>query len=814
MKALESHRLYRRSDLADLDFETTRDLEPLAGPLGQPRAVSAVEFGIGMAHPGYNIFAFGPPGTGKYQALERYLEAAAENGEAPLDVCYVNNFEDSQKPDLLRLPPGRGRELQRDMQKLVDDLGSTLSSAFESDQYQTRRQMIEESFEERQSKALSEINEKAQGEGIALLRTPMGLAFAPVDEGGDDVLSNEEFQKLPEEERERLEEKIETFQGELQKVMRQLPTWQREQRDQVQELDQEISRLAVEPPLEELRERYADLEEVVAFLEAVEKDILENAQAFVARESGQLQEMLQMAGGGRGLEQPLVRRYGVNVLVDHDEEQGAPVVYEANPTYQNLIGRIEHISQMGALVTDFNLIRPGALHRASGGFLLIDALRLLTQPFAWPGLKRALESQKIKIEPLGEAMSLVSTYSLEPEPMPLEVKIVLIGEPRVYYLLSALDPDFPRLFKVAADFAEEVERNAESEIEQARLLAHFVAEEELKPFDRDAVARILEHGARWLGDGERLSLNVRRTIDLLREADHWAGTESRDVVGAADVERAIEAQIFRSDRLRELSQESILRGIMLIDTEGERVGRVNGLSVLQLGDFSFGRPSRITARVRLGKGEVVDIEREVELSGPLHSKGVLILEGFLGGRYAHDRPLALKASLVFEQSYGGVDGDSASSAELYALVSVLSDLPIRQSFAVTGSVNQQGEVQAIGGVNQKIEGFFDICRARGLTGEQGVLIPASNVEHLMLKREVIEAVEAGKFHVYPVSTIDEGIEILTGETAGEAGDDGHFPEGTINHRVELQLARFAEQAREFAAGAEKKKTGAAGGEAP
>jgi lon-related putative ATP-dependent protease len=575
----------------------------------------------------------------------------------------------------------------------------------------------------------------------------------------------------------------------------------------------------VVPLLAELRERFGELEAVVRFLQVVEEDVIHNASSFLARESEQAQQPSSPSpvAATQALDRPFLRRYGVNLLVDHGDDQGAPVIYEPNPTYNNLIGRVEHLSQMGALVTDFQLIRAGALHRADGGYLILDALKVLTTPFAWDALKRALLSRQIKLEPLGEALSLVTTYSLEPEPDPLEVKVVLLGPPILYYLLSYHDPDFPKLFKVAADFDDRMDRGATEEAVYARQVAGLVADEELRPFDRGAVARAIEDGSRHLGDARKLSLDLRRLRDLLREADHWAGWEGREVVTAEDVQRAIDEHTFRSDRLRERIYEGIHRGTLLIDTDGAHVGRINGLAVLQLGDFHFGRPSRITARVRMGKGEVVDIEREVELSGPFHSKGVMILAGFLGAHYARDHPLALKATVVFEQSYGGVDGDSASSTELYALLSAIAEVPIRQSLAVTGSINQQGEIQAIGGVNEKIEGFFDVCRARGLTGEQGVLIPASNVEHLMLRHDVVAAVAEGRFHVYPVRRVEEGIELLTGLPAGERDDSGDFPEGSFNRRVEERLIELAHAARAFSKStddskpAEKAGGAAAGG---
>jgi len=495
------------------------------------------------------------------------------------------------------------------------------------------------------------------------------------------------------------------------------------------------------------------------------------------------------------------RRYMVNVMVSHGDgasSAGAPVVEEQNPTYGNLVGRVEHIAQMGTLVTDFLLIKPGALHRANGGYLLLDARRLLLSPFAWEALKRAIKAREIRVEQPAETVGLISTQSLDPEAIPLDVKVILFGDRELYYLLAAHDPDFTGFFKVQADFDDTIARSSENDNAYARLIASIVKEHGLKPVDASGVARIIDEGARLADDREKLSIEIGRISDLVREADYWSGQAKRKVTTRQDVTRAIEEHIQRADRLRDRSQETINRGVILVDTDGAEVGQVNGLSVLQLGSFSFGRPTRITARVRLGSGRVTDIEREAKLGGPLHSKGVMILWGFLAGRYALDVPLALGATLVFEQSYGGVDGDSASSAELYALLSALSDIPIKQSLAVTGSVNQRGEVQAIGGVNEKIEGFFDICRARGLTEEQGVLIPRSNVQHLMLREDVVEAVRNGQFAVYPVGSIDEGIEILTGVKAGERGAEGRFPVGTINRLVEDKLKSFAERGRNFA----------------
>lgn len=794
-KELDSQQLYRRCNFGDLDFSTTDDLDDLQGLLGQPRAVAAIELGIGIEKEGYNIFAFGPPGTGKHTAVKQYLEGKAETAEVPPDLCYVNNFVEPHKPRILELPTGRGSELQKAMREFLEEVRTVLETALESEEYQTRKQALEQKFEERQGEALSELGDTAGEQGLALVRTPVGIVFAPM--GEEEVLSPEEFQKLPDKEQKRLEKEIEGFKEDLQKVLRRFPRWQRQASEELRELNVEVNRFAVRPLFDELREQFDSLEEVEGFLNAAEDDFVENASRLGSRGEKATSISMDAISGRDDSEKPSLRRYRVNLLVDHRNSTGAPVVYEDNPTYQNLVGRVEHIPQMGAVVTDFNLIKAGALHRARGGYLLVDALKVLQQPFAYEGLKRALQSRKIKIESLGEAMSLMSTYSLEPEPVDLTVKVVLLGAPMVYYLLPTLDPEFGELFKVGADFAGIVEWSSENQELYARLIAKLVREEGLRPFDRTAVARVIEQSARSVGDAQRMSLLMSRILDLMREADHWAGESDRQSVTASDVQQAIDHWVFRSDRLRERTLEAIDRQTILLETTGEQIGQVNGLSVIQMGEFAFGRPSRITARVRLGKGEVVDIEREVELSGPSHSKGVLILAAFLGARYAQRHPLSLSASLVFEQSYGGIDGDSASSAELYALLSAIARAPIRQSLAVTGSVNQLGQIQAIGGVNDKIEGYFDVCARQGLTGEQGVLIPASNIQHLMLRQDVVEAVDAKQFRVFPIESVDQGIEILTGIEAGTSLEDGSYPEGSLNRMVAERLEQFASDVRAF-----------------
>ena len=796
VQPLPSAALSTPCSLEHLSFATTDDLEQGVEFIGQERPIAAIELGVTIARQGFNIFALGPSGTGKYTVIKRFVEQKAATEPAPSDWCYVNDFDRPSVPRALRLPAGMGRQLQHDMERLVEELRSGLSSVFESEEYATRRRALEEEFQDRQKASLEELQEVARGRGLALLSTASGLAFAPLKDG--QIVPPEEYQKLPEDERKRIEDEMEALQSELQKVALRVPRWKREFQARLRDLNNEVTALVVDDVVDDLVLKYKDLPDVSAYLAAVQASVGHHLEDFL--ESGEEKEA---DGAAASLpipdafrRSPSLRRYQVNVLVDSADQTGAPVIYESNPTYANLVGRVEQMAMMGALITDFTLIKPGVLHRANGGYLVLDALKVLSSPFAWEGLKRALQFRQIRIESPAQTQGHASTVSLEPEPIPLDLKVILMGDRQLYYLLAQSDPDFNELFKIAADFDDEFVRDDETTSRYARLIADIVKREDLLPFDRSAVCRVIEHASRLVGDSERVTAQMRTIVDLLQEADHWARRRGADLVGAAHVQQAIDAQVYRSDRVRTQMLEQTLRETVLIDTQGSVVGQVNGLSVLSLGTFSFGRPSRITATVHLGTGEVVDIEREVELSGPLHSKGVLILSGFLRSRYAQDHPLSLGASLVFEQSYGGVDGDSASSAELYALLSAIARVPLAQALAVTGSVNQIGEVQAIGGVNEKIEGFFDLCAARGLTGDQGVLIPKANVNHLMLRADVVEAASAGRFAIYPIATIDEGIEVLTGLPAGTPDAEGHYPEGTVNRMVADRLAEMAEKNRE------------------
>jgi lon-related putative ATP-dependent protease len=763
-----------------LAFNTTDDLEDLQQILGQTRALDAVQFGISIRRNGYNMYVLGPPGLGKRTTVNHFLSEKAAHEATPDDWCYVNNFEQSHKPWALRLPTGFGSRLQHDMTQLVEQLKTTIPATLELEEHQNRIQEIEQEAKERHNRAFKELADRALERGIQLVRTPAGYAMAPVRNG--EVIGPEQFEQLTAEERQQIEDAVKELQEELKEIIERIPRWRMETREKIKELNREATRLAIGHLLSKLRQDYADLPHVLDYFTAVEKDIIEHTEDFEPQE-----EAPANLPGMPTVHEPNFFRYRVNLLVDNSKTQGAPVVSENNPSYQNLMGRAEHEARMGTLITQFTLIKPGALHRANGGYLVLDALKLLQQPFAWEGLKRALNAKELCIESLGESLSLVSTVTLEPEPIPLNVKVILVGDRTLYYMLYQLDRDFAELFKVAADFDEQMDRTPENCALFARYIATMARQEKYRPFDKHAVARVIEESARIAGDSEKLSVSMQSIANLLREADYWASTVGASVVTTQHVQLAVDKQIYRADRVRSLVYEQIQRGTVMIDTTGQCIGQVNGLSVIDMGNFSFGQPSRITATVRIGKGEVIDIEREVDLGGAIHSKGVLILSSFLATRFAQTRPLSLSASLVFEQSYGHVDGDSASVAELCTLLSALSRVPIRQSLAVTGSVNQHGQVQPIGGVNDKIEGFFDVCQARGLTGDQGVLIPHTNVKHLMLRCDIVDAVAAGKFHVYAVQTVDEAIAILTGVPAGAANAEGQYPPDTVNYHVATRV---------------------------
>jgi len=781
-----------------LRCETTEEMAPLEVIVGQERAVRALQFGLDIKQRGFNIYVAGLPGSGRTTAVRDFLEEVAKGKPVPPDWCYVNNFSDPFVPKAIRLPPGRGKEFQKDVKNLVDEVRRVLPKAFESEDYVKKKEAAIRAIEEERNDLLARLNEEAQKEGFVLRSTPIGLLIVPVVKG--QPLSDEAFMSLPHQTRDEIEKKRERLSGELRSALRQLRGLERKANEQMKNIDREVAIYAIGHLVDGLIEKYEDFPGVKAFLEEVRNDILESLTQFIREPEAPPVPFL----GPWAKELPF-RKYEVNVIVDNSGLQGAPVVTELNPTHHHLFGRIEKEAQFGVLTTDFTMIRGGSLHKANGGYLVLPAEEVLRNLFSYDSLKRALMNERIIIEEAGERLGFITTKGLRPEPIPLDVKVVLIGNPLLYYQLYLLDMEFKELFKVKADFDTTMDRTDESMRKYAAFICTICRKEKLKHLHSSGVAKIIEYGSRLAEDQQKLSTRFGEIADIIREANFYASQETSEYVTADHVKKAIEEKVYRSNLIQEKIQEMIERNILFIDTDGKAVGQVNGLSVMSLGDFAFGNPSRVTASIGVGREGLVDIEREAKLGGRIHTKGVMILSGYLTEKYARDKPLTLSARLVFEQSYEMVEGDSASSTELYALLSALSGLPIKQNIAVTGSVNQKGDVQPIGGVNEKIEGFFEICKAKGLTGEQGVLIPESNVQNLMLKEEVLEAVRKGKFHIYPVKTIDQGIELLTGVKAGARRPDGTFEQGTVNDKVDRHLRTMAEKLREYPEFAVKKR---------
>ncbi len=799
VSALSYQQLYSTCDLDFLSFDTTRDLEDLNQPLGQEQAINAINFGINVDSYGYNLFCIGPEGTGKASLVRQILSKAAKKCRTPNDWCYVYNFKTPYKPSAIRMPAGKAKVFAKAVDKLIGEIRVALPAVFEGDEYKTQLKAIEDAFREQKTKYFDDIQKHTTGKNVSVLRMPVGLVVAPTKDG--DVLSPEAFEKLSEEEQQEVLAELNAAQEELENAVHDIPKWEKEQREQIERLNEKFASLAIKHLIDDLKRKYRRNKSVSTFLRNMYDDIIENVELFLDDDEDQGQPPQAEE------EQPIpvlakqktdgaLRRYKVNVLVDHTDRNGAPLIFLDHPILTNLIGRIDRQQQYGALITDFNMIKAGALHEANGGFLVIEAKDLMNQTSSWEALKRALRSKKITMDP--PSSDGMMTTILEPEAIPLNVKVVLLGEPELYYMLAENDPDFMELFKVEANFFPYMPKTQENISKYARLIATQARRNKLRPLQKDAVARLIEHASRLAEDSQKLTAHIASISDLIREANYCALTDGKSpVITRSHVDQAIISKIKRSDRIQERMTEQIKRGSVMIDTDGAVVGQINGLAVFEFGQVSFGKPSRITCLARMGSGEIIDIEREVDLGGPLHTKGVLILSSFLASRFSQNAPLSMEATLVFEQSYGEIDGDSASSTELYALLSALSGVPIKQSLAVTGSVNQFGQIQAIGGVNDKIEGFFDICRMRGLTGTQGVLIPKTNIVNLMLRQDIVEACKSGMFHIYPVSTIDEGIEILTGLPAGERDAKGHYPENSINGKVQKRLNQFLEQNLEY-----------------
>lgn len=784
-RRLQPEELRRHCDPQIFGVETTAECKPLDEVIGQERAVKALELGLGIKDFRYNIYVAGSPGTGKNSIVRSFLKQVSLKEPPPPDLCHVHNFNDPYCPKYILLPPGLGRKLASDMEHLIKKLRERIPAAYHSEDYQKKRQSLDEQFNELRNKVYESVEKEAQRRGFLFQPTPIGIKTIPLHQGKP--LTEEAFLKLPERERERVTRYQQELQEIIQEAIRQAEQIEEQRLKAVRELDVDIAHYTVKPLINTLQTRYSDYPRVLEFLDDVEADILQNIKEFSEPPKG----------GKEGEEQgfilptgviELFKRYTVNILVDNSKAKGAPVVVQENATYTNLFGKIERRVQFGVMTADFTMIKPGSLHEANGGYLVLSADNLLKYWISWEALKIAIRCQKIQIEDPASMMGFTTTEGLKPEPVPLNIKVILIGSPELYYLLQAVDEDFQKLFSVKADFDDEIDWHERYITQLGPFVAARVKERPgLKHFHKSALARLVEYAAEVTGDQKKLSARFSDLMTIVREASYWAQARGSALVKAEHIEKAIEEKIYRNSLIEEKLRELIARGDILVDTQGERVGCVNGLSVLQLSDISFGRPTRITANVFTGKEGVLDLEREAELSGKLHTKGVLILKGWLGEKFAQDIPLSLSASVAFEQSYSKVDGDSASSTELYALISALAGVPLKQGIAVTGSVNQKGEIQPIGGVNEKIDGFFKICKLNGLTGEQGVIIPERNVDNLMLRPEIIEAVKKNQFHIYAIETIEEGLELLMGLKTGERGPDGKFPEGTLYARVEERL---------------------------
>ena len=793
---LSIDKLRNESDPNLIRCESTKDLAPLGEIIGQERAVRALKFGLGIKNYGFNMYVAGWPGTGRKSAVKNFVEAQAKIQPVPPDWCYVNNFSNQYEPKALQLPPGKGKEFRDDMKNFIENVKTSLPKAFESDDYAARREGTIRELEDKRKQLIEELNEKAQSESFVIQNTPIGLLLIPVLDGKP--LSEEEILALPQKTRDRLQERREKLETDLRNTMRQLVDMERQIHDALRKLNREVALYAIGTLLERLNEKYGNFTEVTNHLKTVENDILDNLPQFIRRGGGESQEQ-QLPFQLPWMREDPYKKYEVNVVIDNSETKGAPVVMETNPTYPNLLGRMEKEAQFGALITDFSMIRGGSIHKANGGYLIIPVEELLQNPFSYDGLKRDLRDGNMTIAEPEERYGYISVKTLKPQPIPLTAKVILIGSPDLYQTMFELDPDFKELFKVKAEFDTVMDRTHDKEMQYASWVCAFCEKENLKHLDGTGVVKLIEYSSRIADDQYKLSTRFSYIADMIREANYYAAQDNSEFITGEHIKKALEEKIYRSKLIQEKIQEMIKRGFYLIDTAKESVGQVNGLSVMGMGDFAFGSPSRVTASIGLGREGVIDIEREAKMGGPIHTKGVLILSGYINDKYAKDKPLSLSARLVFEQNYEGVEGDSASSTELYSILSALSGLAIKQNIAVTGSVNQKGEVQAIGGVNEKIEGFYEVCKLNGLTGKQGVMVPESNVQNLMLKEELVEAVKEGGFTIYSVRTIDEGIEFLTGTKAGERRADGTFEEGTVNYLVDKRLAEMANKLKEFPA---------------
>jgi len=772
--------------------KSTEELKPLDVMVGQPRAYQALLFGFEVKELGFNVFAAGPPATGKTTNTINFVREIAKKKPTPPDWCYIHNFEDEYHPNTLHCPPGIGRQLKQDMLELIESARIAIPQIFGGTDYSAKRDEILKKIEKKRQETITRMSQAAQADGFVMQLTALGITLVPVVK--DHPISDEEFLSLSKDAQTKIADQREDLRQKLTPLLAQLRDLETQTRMEISEFDRDVALYAIEHLMATLLQKYKDNSEITSFLHEIQDRILDDLDQFRGHRS-RSGELAQDSSP----DESAFAVYDVNVISDNSGIEGAPVVFEQNPTYDNLLGRIEKESEQGTLTTDFTLIKGGSLHRANGGYLIIRAEQLLRDLSVYEGMKRMLKAREITIEDLPQRAGYANVRSLSPKPIPLEVKVILIGDSNTYQLLFSYDPEFRELFKVKADFDYTMERSEANLRDYARFFTTLAVNEKLKHLDTSAIARLLEHSSRLAEDQDKFSTQFGLVADVVRESHFYATQDNSKYITANHVEKAIESKIYRSNLIQEKLREYIDRNVIYISTEGQVVGQINGLSVLSVGDFSFGAPSRITVAVGLGKEGLIDVQREVHMSGPIHGKGVMIIAGYLASKFARDKPLTLSARIVFEQNYEGVEGDSASSTELYALLSSLSGLPIVQTYAVTGSVNQKGEVQPIGGANEKIEGYFEVCRARGLNGRHGVLIPHNNVRNLMLKREVVDAVKAGKFHIYPVTTIEEGIQILAGIPAGKQLQDGSFEKDSVYDRVDKRLREMAETARRFQA---------------
>ncbi|MFH1837266.1 MAG: ATP-binding protein [Candidatus Omnitrophota bacterium] len=788
MRKLKPGDLKKVCDPSLFQFKTTEDYVFEHEPLHQERGVSAIDFGLNVNSDGFNIFVCGAAGTGRNTQVDKAVNEIAAKQKTPDDWLYIYNFVSEDEPIAISLPAGRGIMFKKDIEELIEELKIEIPKAFESEDYEIRRQNLLKEYKDKRDKTLEDVEDKAFEEGFVLKQSATGVIL--VLRSGDGPMSAIEYEKLTESKKKKVEKRKTELHVKIEQILAEVRIMEKTAKVKIKDLEKEVALFSVKHTIDELRFKYREFENTLEYLNHVQTDIVDNIDNFKEESDEGQANIFGLRGAPK---KDSFKKYEINLLVDHRHSKGATVIREPNPTYYNLLGRIEYMSQFGSMSTDFTMIAPGALHKANGGYLVLQAMDVVSSFMAWDALKRVIRNQEIKVEDINEQFRLISTTSLKPKPIPCSVKIIMIGPPWLYRMLYRFDEEFPKMFKIKADFDTEMDRDEEKMKKYAAFIKVRCEEEALRHFDRKAVARVIEYGSRLTEDQEKLSAKFMYIADILREANYWAGKDNADYVSVPHIEKAMSEKVYRSSLIEDKIEELIDKNIILIDSKGKEVGQVNGLAVIDIGEYRFGKPSRITARTYMGKQGVVDIERQVKMGGNIHSKGVMILNGYLGEKFAQNAPLSLNASICFEQSYDGVDGDSASSTEAYCLLSSLSGVPIKQYIAVTGSMNQHGKIQPIGGANEKIEGFYHVCKAKGLTGDQGVMIPNTNEKHLMLKDEVIDAVKKKKFHIWSVSTLDEGIEILTGVKAGKKDKNGKYPKGTVNYLVDKKLKEYSEK---------------------